>query len=243
MKAILYKELQSFFSHPLGYVIIGVFLLVNAFFLWWVNSDFNIFETGYAQLVNFFELSAWLFIFIVPAIGMKSFSEELKRGTIELIFTQPISTWQLVFGKFFGSFIVAVFALLSSLFYVYSLSQMSENPLLVDYGAISAAYLGLVLLLSCFTSIAVFASSLSDNQIISFLLAAVICLFSFFALHGISTWRLFGSEIYSLEYLSLHFHYSSITRGVIDSRNVIFMLSVTTFFLLLTYQQIEKLKN
>lgn len=243
MKAIFYKELQSFFTNPLGYIIIGVFLLLNALFLWWINNDFNIFQSGYAQLVLFFELAAWLFVLIVPAIGMKSISEEIRRGTIELIFTQPISTWQFILGKFLGTWLVGIFALIPSLFYVFSLSQIAENADLIDYGAIATAYLGLVLLLSCYSSIAVFASSLSNNQIISFLIGVVICVFFFYAFHGISNWNLFGSTIYSLDYVSLHYHYASFSRGVVDSRNVTFMLSLTVLFLFFTHYKIEKLKN
>lgn len=243
MKAIFYKELQSFFTNPLGYIIVGVYLVMNALFLWWINNDFNIFESGYAQLVNFFELSSWLFIFIVPAMAMKSFSEEIKRGTIEIIFTQPITTWQLVLGKFLGHLVLGIFALMPSLFYVFSLSQIAESSNLIDYGAIGLGYLGLILLISCFTAISLLTSSFTSNQITSFLVGVITCLVLFYAFHGISTFQLFGSEIYSLEYLSLHYHFAGLSRGVVDTRNVLFMLSVSFLFLLITYQRIEKLKN
>ncbi len=243
MKSILYKELNSFFAHPIGYVVIGIFLLFCSLFLWVFNGEYNLFNYGFAHLAPFFELLSWLLLFMVPAISMKSISEEKKQATLEILMTKPLSLWQLCLGKFFGNWLVVSIALLPTLLFVLSIRMLAEDEAVIEYGSFFASYLGSLLLCASFVAISLFASASTNNQLISFLLAIFLCFLCFFAFEGITRFGLFGNEGIGLEYLSLSFHFKSMTRGVIDSRNLIFMGSVIAFFLFLTKFQLQKMKG
>ncbi|WP_121668039.1 gliding motility-associated ABC transporter permease subunit GldF [Mesonia aquimarina] len=240
MLAILQKEINTFFSSAIGYLVIGIFLLVNGLFLWVFNGDFNILNYGFANLSSFFLIAPWIFIFLIPAITMRSFAEEKKQGTLELLFTKPITRWQLILGKYFGAFILVILALFPTLLYVFTIHQLGENPGNYDFGATIGSYLGLVFLGAVYTAIGVFASSLTKNQIVAFILAVLLCFLSYFAFEGISNFQLFGSEIYALEYLGISFHYKSISRGIIDTRDIIYFLSFVFLFLSLTKYTVNK---
>lgn len=239
MFAIFTKEINSFFSTAIGYVVISIFLLMTGLFLWVFPGSFNIFDKGFANLIPFFEIAPWIFTFLIPAICMRSFSEERKQGTLELILTKPITLNQLIFGKFFGALVLGIFALIPTILYIFTISNLAADDSTIELGAILSSYFGLILLMACFTSIGIFASSITDNQLIAFISAAFLCLLMFYALEGISDVQLFGSEIYALEYLSLSFHYNSMTRGVLDTRDIIYFLTVSVLFLGLAKLQLQ----
>ncbi|HET8809277.1 MAG TPA: gliding motility-associated ABC transporter substrate-binding protein GldG [Flavobacteriaceae bacterium] len=240
MPAIFKKEINAFFSSILGYLVIAVFLLVNGLFLWVFEGQFNIFNFGFANLSPFFLLAPWIFIFLIPAITMRSFSEEKKQGTLELLFTKPIPLKNLILGKYFGNFALVVLALVPTLLYVLTIHQLGDPVGNFDLGATLGSYLGLLFLAACYTAIGIFASTVSQNQLVAFILAVFLCFLAFFGFEGISEIGIFGSEIYGLEYLGISFHYESISRGVLDTRDIIYFLSIVVLFLYFTKLSLEK---
>ena len=243
MTAILKKEIQSFFSSPVGYLVIGVFLTVCGLFLFVFSGTYNILDNGFADLSPFFNLAPWIFIFLIPAITMKSFSEEKKQGTMELLLTKPIGLWNLVWGKFLGAFLLVIIALLPSVLYVLSIYQLGDQVGNFDTGATLGSYFGLLLLASCYTAIGLFASSLSQSQITAFIIAVFLCFIGFFAFEGIASYELFEGSAYGMEALGISYHYKSMSRGVLDTRDLIYFLSLVILFLTLTYFKIASHKN
>ncbi|MGB5699893.1 ABC transporter permease subunit, partial [Muriicola sp.] len=171
MFAIFKKELTSFFTTATGILALGLFLTLNGLVLWVFKGPFNIFDYGFADLSAFFMLSPYIFLFLIPALSMKSFSEEKKLGTLELLLMKPMSPWKLVLGKFFGIWVLGVIALIPTLVYVWCISVLGTETGNFDGGLVIGAYLGMILLLTAYTSIGIFASTLSDNQIVAFLTA------------------------------------------------------------------------
>jgi ABC-2 type transport system permease protein len=239
MWVIFKKEFFGFFSSILGVLVVLTFLIVTGLMLWVFDTPYNILNAGYADLTLFFELAPWVFMFLIPGICMKSFSEEYSLGTIELLFTKPIGIKSLIFGKFFGAFALSIIAILPSLVYILSIAKMTPEGQSVDYGAITASYFGLLFLIAAYTAIGIHASSLTKNQLVAFIIGVVLSLFFYYVFYGISTSGIFGTQIYVLEYLSLNFHYKSILRGVIDTRNITYLASITFLFLVLTYWRLR----
>ncbi len=178
MLAILKKELNLFFATPIGYLVIAIFLLINGLFLWVFKGDFNILNAGFADLNSFFFITPWFFIFMIPAITMRTFSDEIRLGTIEIIKTKPISSWDIVLGKYFGSLLLILIALLPTLTYVYTITQLSAIPQSIDFGTILGSYFGLLFLASAITAIGMFSSTLSDNQIVAFIFGLILSFFT-----------------------------------------------------------------
>ena len=176
MTAILKKEFNSFFSSPIAYLVIGVFLLINGLFLWVFKDDFNILNAGFADLNPFFFLAPWVFLFLIPAITMKSFADEFNSGTIELLKTKPISDWQIVLGKFTAALFLVIVALIPTLTYVYTVYSLGNPTGNIDFGSTIGSYLGLLFLASTYTAIGLFTSTLSKNQIVAFILGVFITL-------------------------------------------------------------------
>jgi len=243
--AILNKEIRSFFSSLIGYLVVGIFLTLCSLFLFVFNGSYNILDNGFADLKPFFDLAPWIFIFLIPAITMKSFAEENKLGTMELLLTKPIGTWNLVLGKFLGAFLVSLIAILPSLVYVFTVYSLGDPPGNLDIGASLGSYIGLLLLAASYTAIGVFASSLTNNQITAFIVAVFLCFFLFFAFEGINDFKLFGNSTYGIEYLGISYHYKSMSRGVLDTRDLVYFLSLIILFISLTYFKINsnKLKD
>lgn len=239
MLAILKKEINSFFASPIGYLVIAVFLLLNGLFLWMFKGDFNILDSGFADLSTFFLLSPWILIFLIPAVTMRSFSDEKKQGTLELLLTKPISTLQIVLGKYFGAFILIVFALIPTLLYVYTISKLGAIEGNLDVGSILGSYFGLLFLVAAYTSIGIFSSTLSDNQIVAFIIAVFICFFFYFGFEGLSNYKIFGDFFY-LEKLGMESHFKSMSRGVLDTRDLLYFISISIFFIVLTKLNIQK---
>ncbi|WP_028283063.1 gliding motility-associated ABC transporter permease subunit GldF [Olleya marilimosa] len=236
MLAILKKEINSFFASPIGYLVIAIFLLLNGLFLWVFKGEFNILDNGFADLSTFFLLAPWILIFLIPAVTMRSFSDEKKQGTLELLLTKPISTLQLVLGKYLGAFLLIIIALLPTLLYVYTVYQLG-NPLgNLDFGSTLGSYFGLLFLVAAYTAIGVFASTISDNQIVAFIVAVFLCLFFYIGFEGIAD--VISSN--TVEQLGMNAHYKSMSRGVLDTRDLIYFLSVTILFIALTKFNIKK---
>jgi ABC-2 type transport system permease protein len=239
MISIVKKELHQFFNSLTGYITIILFLLVNGLYLF-ILKDSNIFDFGYATLDKFFELSPWIFVFLIPALAMRSLSEEYKTGTFEILQTRPLTRWQIVLGKYFAVFAVILIALLPTLLYVYTIHSLSAAGG-IDSGGISGSYIGLIFLAAVFASISMWCSGLTSNAVIAFLAGAFACIIIYFGCNAISKLPVFtGNADYYIEMLGIDFHYRSMSRGVVDTRDVIYFLSIIFLFLFATQINLSK---
>lgn len=239
MLSICKKELNQFFNNLTGYITIVLFLLVNGLFLF-VLRDSNLFDYGYATLDKFFELSPWVLIFLVPAITMRLFSDEFKTGTFEILQTRPISRWQIVGGKYVSVLLVMLFVILPTFLYVFTIKSLSTTGT-IDGGGILGSYIGLLLLSSVFAAIGLCCSSFTSNAVVAFLLSAFTCLIVYFGFNALSKLPLFiGYADYYVEMLGVDFHYRSTSRGLLDSRDIIYFASLNVLFLLITLKNIKK---
>lgn len=241
MKALLLREIKSFFGSPIGYLVIAIFLLLNGLFLWVFNGDFNILNSGFADLSPFFVLSPWIFIFLIPAVTMRSFSDEKKQGTIELLLTKPLSMWEIVNGKFFGALLLIVLALVPTIIYVFVISSLGNPVGNIDMGSTLGSYFGLLFLIAGYTAIGIFTSTLSDNQIVAFILSVFLCFIFYFGFEGVSGFA--GGLDNFVASLGMEYHFKSMSRGVLDTRDIIYFLSITLLFLSLTVYKLKSLKG
>ena len=235
MFVILKKEINSFFASPIGYLVIGIFLILNGIFLWLFKGDFNILNYGFADLSSFFLLSPWILLFLIPAVTMRCFSDEKKQGTLELLLTKPISPFHIVLGKYFGAFILIVIALVPTLLYVYTIYQLGNPVGNLDMASTWGSYFGLLFFVAAYTAIGVFASTLSDNQIVAFIIAVFICFIFYIGFEGMADFV--SSDL--IEKLGMNAHYKSMSRGVLDTRDIVYFLSITLFFLILTKLKLD----
>lgn len=242
MFAILKKEINTFFTSSIGYLVIGVFLVLNGLFLWVFKGNFNLLDANLATLKSFFLLAPWILIFLVPAVTMRSFSDEKKQGTLELLLTKPITYFQIVMGKYLGALTLIILAIIPTIIYVYSIVQLGDGKETIDFGSTIGSYFGLCFLIFAYTAIGIFASSLTDNQIVAFIIAVFICFFFYFGFEGLSHYTFFGDVIY-FENLGMASHYNSLARGVIDTRDLVYFLSVTLLFLWVTKIRIQTLQQ
>jgi len=239
MWSVCKKEFRQFFSSLTGYIAIVVFLLINGLFLF-VFPNSNILDFGYATLDRFFELAPWILLFLIPAITMRSFSDEFRAGTFEILRTKPLATWQLITGKFMGSFLVVFIALLPTILYAITINSLSVQGG-IDVGGTVGSYVGLILLSAVFLAISICCSSLTNNAVVAFILSAFVCLLVYSGFNAISQVPALESGAdYYIEMLGIDFHYRSVSRGVIDSRDIIYFCSVIIFFLLFTNRNIAK---
>lgn len=239
MWSICKKELHQFFSSPTGYIAITLFLLVNGLFLF-VLKDSNLFDFGYATLDKFFELAPWILLFLVPAITMRTLTEEFKTGTFEILQTRPLTKWQIVFGKYFSVVAVLIFVIVPTFIYILTIKSLSAQGS-IDSGGIAGSYIGLFFLATVFAAIGVCCSSFTNNAVVSFLLSAFVCLVLYFGFNAISKLPVFaGKADYYIEMLGIDFHYRSISRGVLDSRDIIYFISIIFLFLLITVKNLHK---
>ncbi len=238
MWSICKKELRQFFSNLTGYIAIIVFLLTNGLMLF-VFKD-NILDFGYATLDRFFELAPWILLLLIPAITMRSFADEFKGGTFEILQTRPLTRWQIVGGKYLGSLIVVLIALLPTIIYFFSIQSLSSNEG-IDTGATIGSYTGLFFLAAVFTAIGICVSSFTSNAVVAFiisLIAAVLLYYGFSAISQLA--GLEGWADYYIEMMGIDFHYRSISRGVIDTRDIIYFLSVIFLLLIITDRNLLK---
>lgn len=241
MKSILFREIQSFFGSIMGYLVVGVFLLLNGLFLWVFEGEYNILNSSFADLTPFFNLAPWVLIFLIPAVTMRSFSEEIKQGTIELLLTKPLTIWQIVCGKFFGAMILIVMALLPTLVYVYVVSDFAAPNTHIDSGSIMGSYFGLLFLIAGYTAVGVFTSVLTENQIVAFIVSIMICFGLYYGLEALA--GLFTPYNDTVANLGMDYHFRSISRGVIDTRDIIYFISVSVLFLSLTAFKLKTIKS
>lgn len=227
MFALLKKEITSFFASPIGYLVLAIFLIINGLFLWLFKNEFNILDYGFADLTSFFTLAPWVLIFLIPAVTMRSFSEEKRQGTLELLLTRPITKLQIVLGKYCGAVILIVLALIPTLLYVYTVYKLGNPSGNLDIASTIGSYIGLLFLVASYTAIGVFSSSLSKNQIVAFIISVFTCLFFYIGFESLA-------DFIAVDDLGMQAHYESLSRGIIDTRDLLYFLSVTIIFILLT---------
>ena len=234
MYSLFLKEVRSFLSSLPGYVVIIVFLTVIGLFLWVLPNSFNILDFGYANVDGLFIIAPFVFLLLIPAVTMRSFAEERKSGTIELLLTRPLSDFQIVLAKFFAAFSLVVFSLIPTLIYYFSVYQLGFPSGNLDSGSFFGSFLGLLFLGAAFVSVGIFASSITDNQIIAFIVAVFISAFLYLGFEFLYSLEWFGNLDLFINSLGMSAHYSSISRGVVDTRDLVYFFSVVAFFLFLT---------
>jgi len=242
MFTLFRKEIGSFLNSLIGYIVMAVFLIINGLFLWVFASDFNIPDYGYASLDGFFMIAPFVFLFLIPAITMRSFADERKSGTIEMLLTKPLTDLQIILAKYFAGVVLVVFSVLPTLVYFFSVYQLGMPKGNLDIGGMWGSYLGLFFLGFSFVAIGLFSSSVTNNSIISFILAVFLCLFFYIGFDFIYSLDLFGGIDLFVKSLGINAHYNSISRGVVDSRDLIYFVSLIVFFILLTKLSLESRK-
>ena len=239
MWPIYQREIQSFFYTPLGYVLLATFLLLNGLLLWIFPSSWNVLEAGFGDINLFFELNPWLFIFLLPALGMKSFSEEIKAGTMELLLTKPIGITTLIAGKFLALLSILLIALSVSFFYFLQLENLLLENNALDWGVYYGSFLGLFLLASSLAAISLWASTLVESAFSAFLIAVFISIFHFYGWNQIAD--LFPNfDLYTaFKSIGLQYHYGELNKGIIRLSNVVYLILQTFFFLYWTMLNIK----
>jgi ABC-2 type transport system permease protein len=239
MYSICRKELNRFFSNLTGYIAIVLFMLVCGIFLFVIPTS-SILENNYASLATFFEIAPWVLLFLVPAITMHALSEEFKTGTFELLKTKPVSAWQIVWGKYVAILLVLLFIIIPTLIYVISIKTLSAQGG-IDSGGIAGSYVGLFFLAAVFAAVCLCCSGFTSNAVVAFLVSGFVCLILYFGFNALSKLPFFvGYADYYIEMLGIDFHYKSISRGVIETRDVIYFLSIIFLSLLITVKKISK---
>jgi len=234
MLTLLRKEISSFFSSLIGYLVIIVFLLATGLFLWVFEGEMNILKSGYASIDGLFILAPWIFLFLAPAISMRFFADETKSGTIELLLTMPISDISIVLAKFLAGIILIAISLIPTFLYFFTVYALGSPPGNIDYGATIGALIGLFFLGGMYLAIGTFISSLTDNQIISFIISAAICFLFFLGFDSIAEIIPGVIEKGFITNIGIREHYDSISRGVIDTRDIIYFVSFIALFLFFT---------
>jgi ABC-2 type transport system permease protein len=240
MFVVFRKEINIFFSSLIGYITVGVFLLVLSLFIW-VVSDTNVVDYGYAGLDQLFSIAPNLFLFLIPAVTMRSFAEETQNGTIELLVTRPLTEMAIILGKYFAATALVAIAILPTIIYYITIYKLGDPVGNIDTGACIGSYLGLLLLGSTFAAIGIFASSLTNNQIVSFILATFLCFFCFLGFEFMSGLPIFmGKSDVFVQSLGMSYHYDALGRGLINLKDVVYFISVIGLFLAATRLQLER---
>ncbi|MEO7991091.1 MAG: gliding motility-associated ABC transporter permease subunit GldF [Chryseolinea sp.] len=233
MLQILSKEFKSFLNSLIAYVVIGVFL-VGVGLLAWVFPDTSILDSGYADMFTLFSIAPFVFVFLVPAITMRSFAEERKSGTMEMLLTKPLSDWDIILGKFLASFLLVLFALLPTVVYYFSIYSLGNPIGNVDTSGVIGSYIGLILLAAIFCAVGILASSITPNQIVAFVCAAFLCFIFFLGFDSLASLNFFSANALFIKQFGITYHYDSLSKGLIDSRDVLYFLSVIFLMLSIT---------
>ena len=233
MIQILSKEFNSFLNSLIAYVVVGVFL-IGIGLLMWVFPETSVLEYGYADMDTLFSMGPYVLIFLVPAITMRSFAEEKKAGTMELLFTKPVTDWNIILGKFFACLLLVMLALVPTLIYYFSISALGNPPGNIDTPGVMGSYVGLTLLAAVFCSIGIFASSITSNQIVAFVTAAFLCFIFFSGFQSIAALEFWREQALVIRQFGILEHYESLSKGLIDSRDVLYFISVVFLMLATT---------
>lgn len=233
MIRVIAKEFNSFLNSLIAYVVIGVFL-TGMGLLMWVFPETSVLEYGYADMDTLFSLGPYVFIFLIPAITMRSFAEEKKSGTMELLLTKPLTDWDIILGKFLACFLLVLFALLPTLMYYYSVWALGNPAGNIDTPGVIGSYIGLALLGGVFCAVGMVASSITSNQIVAFILAAFFCFIVFTGFESISTLNVWSAYALVIKQLGILYHYEALSKGLIDSRDVIYFISIGALMLLVS---------
>lgn len=242
MWTIFIKEIKGFFSSLTGYVVVTVFLLFNSFFMWVFPGQMNVLENGYATLDSMFGLAPWAFLFLVPAITMRMIADEKRMGTLELLSSRPVTDLQIILAKFFASWGLILLSLIPSLVFFWSVSRLGSPPGNIDTGGTWGSYAGLLFLGGIYASIGIFASSITENQIVSFITAVFLSFIMYLGFELIGGLAGSGSFSYFVTRLGIDHHYNSISRGVLDSRDLLYFLGVMALFLSSTRLVLQRSK-
>jgi len=242
MVTLLLKEVRGFLSSLIGYIVITVFLLINGLFLWVFANDFNILDFGYAGLDGLFMIAPFVFLFLIPAITMRSFADEHRSGTIELLLTKPLTDLQIILSKYFAGLVLVVISVIPTFIYIISVYQLGMPRGNLDMGGLWGSYIGLLFLGASFVAVGLFSSSLTNNVIISFIIAVFLSLFLYIGFDFIYSLDMFGKVDLFIKSLGINAHYTSMSRGVIDTRDLIYFVSLIAVFVMLTKLSLESRK-
>ena len=242
MLTLLKKEIRGFLSSLIGYIVICVFLTMTGLFLWILPMESNILNNGFASIDPLFTLAPWVFLFLIPAVTMRSFSDEKKSGTIEMQLTKPLTDLQIILAKYFAGFFLVLFSLLPTLVYYYSVHQLGNPAGNIDTGGMWGSYIGLLFLAGAFVAVGVFASAITENQVVSFIIAVFLCFFCYIGFEYIGLFDFWGGAGSFILSLGINDHYISMSRGVLDSRDMIYFLSLIALFIVLTKTVLERRK-
>ncbi len=242
MWAVLKKELNGYFGSASAYLVALVFVLISALFLWFLDTDFNIFSIGNANIKSFFQVAPWLWILLIPALTMRTFAEEYSLGTLQWLFSKPIHLTSIVGAKFWALVVVCLFCLLPTLYFVYSISELSLPKGNVDFGVIQSGYFGLLLLSLSFIAIGLWTSCFTKNMVYAYFLALFLNFIFYFGLEKIASFDSFGSFDFVIKKLGFSNHYNPFINGLVDSRDIFYFFSVILLFLGLTYYSLQKQK-
>ncbi|WP_109300191.1 gliding motility-associated ABC transporter substrate-binding protein GldG [Aquimarina sp. AU474] len=240
MLALIRKEISTFFSSASGYLVVSIFLILNGLFLWVFKGQYNILDSGFADLSPFFQITPWILLFLIPAVTMRSIAEEKKQGTLELLITKPIRYWQLICGKYLGSLLLIVISLIPSLLYVITINTLSKPTGNIDIGSTIGSYIAILLLSAAYTAIGIFSSAITKNQIIAFLLAVFLCFLCYYSFSELSDYNILASTEYSVDQFGMQFHYDRISKGIIDTRDIFYFISIIALFIILAILTIKK---
>lgn len=242
MISLYRKEIQGFFSNLTGYIVIIIFLLANSLIMWKIEGNLNILDAGYATLEPLFIISPWIFLFLVPAITMRMFAEEAQSGTLELLFSRPLTELQIILSKYFASLTLVIFSLIPCLIFYASVYLLGNPPGNLDSGGTWGSMIGLFFLGAVYASMGIFTSSLSDNIIIAFLTALVLCFVFYMGFDLLAQIQMLKGISTTILYMGINEHYTSVSRGVIDLRDIIYFISVIAFFIILTRTRLASKK-
>jgi ABC-2 type transport system permease protein len=233
MIQILIKELNGFLNSLIAYIVISVFL-TGIGLLMWVFPETSVLDYGYADMETLFTLGPYVFMFLIPAITMRMFAEEKRAGTIELLLTKPVTDWQIILGKYFSGFLLVIFALIPTLIYYYTIYQLGNPVGNIDTAGVIGSYIGLVLLGGVFTSVGVFSSLITTNQIVSFIIAVFLCFILYTGFESLAAINVWGKASLFLEQMGILYHYRAMSKGLLDTRNLIYFFSVIAIMLMFT---------